>query len=52
MLPMPTCDLKPGYKQWKKNKANMLKNVGQLAEALHKLPKCGEMGASEVCGWG
>ena len=45
---MPRCDLKPGYKQWKKHKNNMLKNVGALAEAVHKLPKCGEEGASEV----
>lgn len=48
MLPMPQCDLKPGYKQWKKKKANLLKNMGQLAEAIHKLPNCGEEGASEL----
>lgn len=48
MLPVPVCDLKPGYKQWKKQKAQMLKNVGALAEAVQKLPKCGEDGASEL----
>ena len=45
---MPKCDLKAGYKQWKKHKNDMLRNVGALAEAVHKLPKCGEDGAHDI----
>uniref|UniRef100_A0A7S4UTK0 C2 domain-containing protein n=1 Tax=Guillardia theta TaxID=55529 RepID=A0A7S4UTK0_GUITH len=47
-LPMPRCELKDGYKQWKKYKMVLFENVGALAEAVKKLPKCGEEGASEV----
>jgi hypothetical protein len=47
-FPTPMCDLKPGYKQWKKQKEHMLKNIGQLSAAIQSLPKCGQEGASEL----
>jgi hypothetical protein len=44
----PKCELADGYKKWRKMNAMLTQNLGAVAGALTKMPKCGEPGAHKT----
>ena len=44
----PKCELSDGYKKWRKMNAMLTENLGAVAGALTKMPKCGEPGAHKT----
>ena len=44
----PKCELSEGYKKWRKMNSMLTENLGAVAGALTKMPKCGEPGAHKT----